>query len=63
MEADDPDVAAEGHVHWAVGHDEGFSIRDEGGVIVTMDEDENINPWSYQGRSVLVDEDDCKPFL
>ena len=37
MEADDPDVVAESHSHWAVGYVDGFSVRvyGKGGEITT----------------------------
>lgn len=34
--------------------------RDGDGLIVTMDEGEGIDPWSYSGRTVFVDTDECE---
>ncbi len=33
----------------------------EEAVIVAIDESEAIGPWSYSGRAVLVDADECEP--
>ena len=29
-------------------------------MIVAMDESEGVEPWSYSGRAVLVDTDECE---
>ena len=30
------------------------------GVVVTMDESESVDPWSYSGRTVFVNADECE---
>lgn len=33
----------------------------DGDIIVTIDDDPHVQPWSYMGRTVCVGEDECQP--
>ena len=39
---------------------EGNDLSYGGGFIVTMDEGDDVEPWSYQGRTCFVEEGDCE---
>lgn len=39
---------------------EGNGLSYSEGVIVTIDEDDAVEPWSYRGRTICIQEDECE---